>query len=181
MAALLREVVSLVLVVGLIVTGTALLVMFTGPNGARHRHRHHRDTHNRHDSHRPVHVPPPGPRPSPLTATPSSAVAAARARALAAAEQILPLEPPVTEPPELLALPPAPTPPAGQPPEEPDVPQQRLDPSAEELRSAIDHLIEHNPDFLAEVITTWIRDDSGTQRPTPRPPSVARRPLPRRH
>lgn len=173
MAALLREVFSLVLVVGLIVTGTALLVMFTGQNGSRHR-RPHRPRPNP-----SIHIPPPGPRPTPLANTPSSAVAAARARALHAAEQILPLEPPVTEPPELLALPPAPTPPAGQPSAEPDVPVRRLDPSAEELRSAIDRLIETNPDFLAEVITKWIRDDSGTKETGQRPPNGVRRPTPR--
>lgn len=180
MAAVLREVISLVLVVGLVVTGTALLVMFTG-HGGPGRPRHRRDYHRQPQP--ALHPRPPGPRPTPLANTPASAVAAARARALHAAEQILPLEPivetPGVAPREPLALPPASTPPAGQPDEEPDVPVRRLDPSAEELRSAIDRLIETNPDFLAEVITKWIRDDSGTKETGQRPPSGGRRPTPR--
>lgn len=181
MAAVLRELVSLALVVGLIVTASAVLIILVGTGGPpRHRSRHRR----RHDDPPPgsIHAAPPGPRPAPLATTPASAVAAARARAYAAAEQLVPLEP-IEMPagPEQLALPPGSdsagsTSPAGQPSAEPDVPERRLDPSAEELRAAIDHLIETNPDFLAEVITKWIRSDSGTEATGQRPPSVARRP-----
>lgn len=190
MAAVLRELVSLALVVGLIVTATAMLIILLGNGGAprqRHRTRHRR----RHDDPPPgsLHAAPPGPRPTPLGNTPASAVAAARARAHAAAEQLLPLDPnemPAAGRSEPLALPPGSTAesaraaarttsPAGQPAPEPDVPVRRLDPSTEELRSAIDRLIESNPDFLAEVITKWIRSDSGTEATGPPPPNGSRR------
>lgn len=153
-ASLLAEIATIALVVGVLVSCTTTLVMVLGV--ARPDRRPSHDV-----------VPPTG-----GFARPDSTLAAARSRALRAAElEAAGATPPdrtgdrdrVIEvgrvrdvsPPE-----PIPLPPAGRIRSTGDVLGGAAPGSVEEVRAVIDHLVEANPQLLAEVITQWIRTDT---------------------